>query len=177
LSSGYRQRCGLAQAILHDPQILVLDEPTRGLDPNQIVEIRSLIRELGREKTVVFSTHILSEVEAMCDRVVIISRGDKVFDGSKKELQAGQSGTERVVVEMRAPSDPVAALRALPGVDTVTVVSKEGGASIRLQIESQKGRDVREQIFNAAVQNHWILLEMRRETMSFEDVFRELTAA
>ena len=177
LSSGYRQRCGLAQAIVHDPQILVLDEPTRGLDPNQIVEIRSLIRELGREKTVVFSTHILSEVEAMCDRVLIINRGEKVFDGTKKELQAGMSGNERVLVEMRATGDPVPVLRALPGVDAVNVVAKDGNGVIRLHVESARGRDVREQVFTAAVQNHWILLEMRRETVSFEDVFRELTAA
>jgi ABC-2 type transport system ATP-binding protein len=156
---------------------LVLDEPTRGLDPNQIVEIRSLIRELGREKTVVFSTHILSEVEAMCDRVLIINRGEKVFDGTKKELQAGMSGNERVLVEIRAAGDPAAILRALPGVDAVNVVAKDGNGVIHLHVESERGRDVREQVFNAAVQNHWILLEMRRETVSFEDVFRELTAA
>jgi len=174
LSSGYRQRTGLAQAILHDPQILVLDEPTRGLDPNQIVEIRSLIRELGREKTVVFSTHILSEVEAMCDRVVIISSGQKVFDGSKQELQYGLSGKDRVQVELRTTSDPVGVLRAIPGVESVQVVSKND-AVVKLSVEAPRGKDVREQIFAAAVQNHWVLLEMRRESVSFEDVFRELT--
>jgi len=175
LSSGYRQRCGLAQAILHDPQILVLDEPTRGLDPNQIVEIRSLIRELGRHKTVIFSTHILPEVEAMCDRVIVINQGRKVFDGSKAEMQSGLSGTDRITIEVRAGTDPVAALRALPGIQDVHVLGDNNGTK-RLQIDSPKGRDVREEVFRAVVRNEWTLLEMRRETASFEDVFRELTA-
>jgi ABC-2 type transport system ATP-binding protein len=176
LSSGYRQRTGLAQAIVHDPQILVLDEPTRGLDPNQIVEIRQLIRELGRQKTVVFSTHILSEVEAMCDRVLIISKGKKVFDGLKTELQAGLSGKERVFVELRTHADAVAPLRGLHNVEAVHVVSRDNGV-VRLHIEVQRGQDVRESIFDAAVQNGWKVLEMRREAHSFEDVFRELTTS
>jgi ABC-2 type transport system ATP-binding protein len=174
LSSGFRQRAGLAQAILHDPPILVLDEPTRGLDPNQIVEIRQLIKDLGREKTVVFSTHILSEVEAMCDRVLIISRGKKVFDGPKSELSYGASGKERVYVELRAQGDPLAHLRGLPGVDSVVAFSRAGDLS-RLHVESPRGRDLRETIFDTAVQQGWKVVEMRRETQSFENVFRELT--
>jgi ABC-2 type transport system ATP-binding protein len=177
LSSGYRQRTGLAQAILHDPPILVLDEPTRGLDPNQIVEIRSLIREFGREKTVIFSTHILQEVEAMCDRVLIISHGKKVFDGSKQELSYGLSGKERVVLELRATTDPVPALRAVRGVETVTVVSRDGAGRMRVQVDAPRGDDIREHLFTTAVQNGWTLLEMRRDTASFEDVFRELTTS
>jgi ABC-2 type transport system ATP-binding protein len=176
LSSGYRQRAGLAQAILHDPPILVLDEPTRGLDPNQIVEIRNLIRDLGREKTVIFSTHILSEVEAMCDRVLIINRGKKVFDGSKQELTYGMSGKERVYVELRASGEAERHLRGLPGVEGVQVVGRDADR-VRLQVESPRGADVRERIFDAAVQQGWKVLEMRRETQSFEDVFRELTMA
>jgi ABC-2 type transport system ATP-binding protein len=177
LSSGYRQRTGLAQAILHDPQILVLDEPTRGLDPNQIVEIRQLIRDLGREKTVIFSTHILSEVEAMCDRVVIINKGKLVFDGAKSELQYGMSGKERVFVELRAGNgDPAERLRRLGGIEGVQVVSREGGLT-RLHVEAPRGADVREAIFDTAVEQGWKVLEMRRQTTSFEDVFRELTTS
>jgi len=177
LSSGYRQRTGLAQAILHDPPILVLDEPTRGLDPNQIVEIRSLIRELGRQKTVVFSTHILQEVEAMCDRVLIISRGKKVFDGSKQEMSYGLTGKERVSLELRASGDPTPALRAVRGVESVVVVSRDGSGLLRLQLDAARGTDIREQVFATVVQQGWTLLEMRRDTASFEDVFRELTTS
>jgi ABC-2 type transport system ATP-binding protein len=174
LSSGYRQRAGLAQAIVHDPQILVLDEPTRGLDPNQIVEIRSLIRDLGRQKTVIFSTHILSEVQAMCDRVLIINRGKIVFDGSKQELAYGMSGRERVYVEVRASGDPAEHLRRVRGVESVQVVSRDDGV-VRLYVDTPRGQDVREAIFGAAVQQGWVLLEMRREAESLEAIFRQLT--
>ena len=175
LSSGYKQRTGLAQAIVHDPQILVLDEPTRGLDPNQIVEIRNLIIDLGRQKTVLFSTHILSEVQAMCDRVLIINRGKLVFDGVKEDLAYGMSGKERVYVEMRANGDVTPHLRGLQGVESVHVVSRDDGGLVRLHVDVPRGQDVRERIFGAAVQQGWVLLEMRRETTSLEDVFRELT--
>ncbi len=175
LSSGFRQRAGLAQAILHDPPILVLDEPTRGLDPNQIVEIRQLIRELGRQKTVIFSTHILPEVEAMCDRVLIISQGKKVFDGAKSELQYGISGTERVFIEVKSGGDVAGALRAIEGC-SVNVIGKEGDL-VRAYVESPRGMDKRAAIFERIVQEHWTLLEMRRETQSLEDVFRELTTS
>ena len=174
LSSGYRQRVGLAQAIVHDPEILILDEPTRGLDPNQIVQIRGLIKELGRQKTVVLSTHILSEVQAMCDRVLIIDRGKIKFDGTKQDLSYGVSGKERVFVELRAGGDPVPALRALADVDGVNVVSREDGI-VRLHLDAPRGTDIRAAVFGAAVQNGWTLLEMRRETVSLEDVFRQLT--
>jgi ABC-2 type transport system ATP-binding protein len=176
LSSGYRQRAGLAQAILHDPPILVLDEPTRGLDPNQIVEIRQLIRELGRQKTVIFSTHILPEVEAMCDRVLIISQGKKVFDGTKNELQYGISGQERVYVEVRAGSGDVAGSLRTIGNTTINVIGKDGDL-VRAYVETPRGQDARAAIFERVVQERWTLLEMRRETQSLEDVFRELTTS
>jgi ABC-2 type transport system ATP-binding protein len=175
LSSGFRQRVGLAQAILHDPEILVLDEPTRGLDPNQIIEIRSLIRELGRQKTVIFSTHILQEVEALCDRVLIIDKGKIVFDGSKEDLSQSASGRELIHVELRADGDVSDDLQNLDQVEAVHVLGRNGGASMRLRVEAEKGSDVREHIFRAAVERGWTLLELRRETRSFEDVFRELT--
>ena len=174
LSSGYRQRLGLAQAILHDPEILVLDEPTRGLDPNQIAEIRSLIREIGRQKTVIFSTHILQEVRAVCDRVMIIDRGKIRFDGSKEALGYAASGKERVFVEVQGDGDAPARLRNLQGVEAVHVVSQSGGIT-QLHVESPQGKDLRAHIFSAAVQNGWTLLELRREAEDLEDVFRKLT--
>ncbi|MFQ5600801.1 MAG: ATP-binding cassette domain-containing protein [Candidatus Krumholzibacteriia bacterium] len=178
LSSGYKQRLGLAQAILHDPEILVLDEPTRGLDPNQIVEIRTLIRELGQHKTVIFSTHILQEVQALCDRVLIIHNGEIVFDGSKEELSAGVSGMDRVYVEVRANgADAQEHLGGLDQVKAVHVLGKDTDGRMRLRIETPRGIDVRETIFHAAVQRGWVLLEMRRERQSVEEVFRELTAS
>ncbi|HZM16453.1 MAG TPA: ATP-binding cassette domain-containing protein [Candidatus Krumholzibacteria bacterium] len=174
LSSGYRQRVGLAQAILHDPEILVLDEPTRGLDPNQIHEIRDLIKELGRQKTVIFSTHILQEVEVLCDRVLIIDHGKIKFDGSKEDLSLSASGREQLYLEVRADGDVRRTLEQVAQVEAVHVLAKENGR-VRLRIEAARGSDVRERIFRTAVEQGWSLLEMRRETRSFEDVFRELT--
>jgi len=176
LSSGYRQRVGLAQAILHDPEILILDEPTRGLDPNQIEEIRGVIRELGQHKTVIFSTHILQEVQAVCKRVLIIHRGKLAFDGSKEELALGLSGKDQVYVEMRAPGEVAEQMGRIEHVDDVRVLSRENGV-LRLRVESPRGQDVREKIFSAAVQQGWTLLELRRETRSLEDVFREYTTS
>ncbi|HZL84562.1 MAG TPA: ATP-binding cassette domain-containing protein [Candidatus Krumholzibacteria bacterium] len=175
LSSGYRQRVGLAQAILHDPEILVLDEPTRGLDPNQIIEIRHLIRELGRQKTVIFSTHILQEVEALCDRVLIIDKGKIVFDGSKDELALSASGRELIYVELRADGDVRDQLRQVAQVEAVHLVAKGSDGQVQLRVEAARGSDVRERIFRTAVEKGWTLLELRRDTRSFEDVFRELT--
>ena len=174
LSSGYRQRVGLAQAILHDPEILVLDEPTRGLDPNQIKEIRDLIRDLGRQKTVIFSTHILQEVEALCDRVLIIHEGKIRFDGSKEDLSRSASGREQLVLELVADGDVPGALRQVQQVEAVHVVDR-GNGRVRLRVEAARGSDVRAALFRAAVDRGWVLLEMRREVRSVEDVFRELT--
>jgi len=175
LSSGFRQRVGLAQAILHDPEILVLDEPTRGLDPNQIIEIRNLIRELGRQKTVIFSTHILQEVEALCNRVLIIDKGKIVFNGSKQDLSLSASGRELIYVELRADGDVRGELQNLAQVEAVHLLGRDGESSQRLRVEAAPGSDVRERVFRTAVERGWTLLEMRRETRSFEDVFRELT--
>lgn len=181
LSKGYRQRVGLAQAMIHDPEILILDEPTVGLDPNQIVEIRSLIQELGRAKTLILCTHILSEVEAACQRVLIINRGRIVADGTTESLRAAASGRDRLTVEIRGPRAEVrAALEALPGAARVGVSTdgaEPGSASdgARLVIESAPGRDLRESVFNLARERGWILLEMRRDIVRLEDVFRQLT--
>jgi ABC-2 type transport system ATP-binding protein len=177
LSKGYRQRVGLAQAMIHDPEILILDEPTIGLDPNQIVEIRQLIKRLGREKTVILCSHILSEVQATCGRVIIIHNGQVVADGTPEVLQSAFQGKERLFIEFKAPEDDSAAkLRALESVEDVREVKPQGTDTIALQIESAKGADIREPVFHLAVKEGWTLLEMRREVSSLEDVFRSLTA-
>ena len=177
LSKGYRQRLGLAQAMLHDPDILILDEPTSGLDPNQIVEIRSLIKEIGREKTVILSTHILPEVQATCSRVVIISGGKLVADGTPDELRARERGGRyRVVVESNGvPKDAIRdRLASLAGVTRCEALAGEDG-SHAFAIDAGGASDLRKPIFRAAVDNRWTLLELLRESASLEDVFRNLT--
>jgi ABC-2 type transport system ATP-binding protein len=175
LSKGYRQRVGLAQAMIHDPDILVFDEPTAGLDPNQIVEIRNLIKRIGREKTVILSTHILSEVQATCSRIVIINRGRIVADGTSDELSAGFHGREALLAHLKAPPDAVLAkVREMAGVEAVRPVPTDDG-SAGIRIESQAGMDLREGLWRMAVEQNWPILEMRREHVSLEEVFRALT--
>jgi ABC-2 type transport system ATP-binding protein len=177
LSKGYRQRVGLAQAMLHDPDILILDEPTSGLDPNQIVEIRSLIKEIGREKTVILSTHILPEVQATCSRIVIISGGKLVADGSPEDLRQRERGTRyRVSVEKNgaAPETVRDRLANLAGVARCEAVAGEAG-SLSFAIDAAATADLRKSIFRVAVDNQWTLLELARESASLEDVFRHLT--
>jgi ABC-2 type transport system ATP-binding protein len=177
LSKGYRQRLGLAQAMLHDPDILILDEPTSGLDPNQIVEIRSLIKEIGREKTVILSTHILPEVQATCSRILIISGGKLVADGTPEGLRARERGSRyRVVVESNGVARDAIRdrLSSLTGVSRCELVTGEDG-SHAFAIDGTSAEDLRKSIFRAAVDNRWTLLELGRESASLEDVFRHLT--
>ena len=177
LSKGYRQRVGLAQAMLHDPDILLLDEPTSGLDPNQIVEIRSLIKEIGQEKTVVLSTHILPEVQATCSRIVIISGGKLVADGTPEALRARERGGRyRVVVESNGISKEAIRdrLASLAGVARCEMLSGEAGAHA-FAIDASASDDLRKAIFRTVVDNRWTLLELARESASLEDVFRHLT--
>ena len=177
LSMGFRQRLGLAQAMLHDPDILILDEPTSGLDPNQIVEIRSLIKEIGQEKTVILSTHILPEVQATCSRIVIISGGKLVADGTPNDLRQRERGTRyRVSVEKNgaAPEAVRDRLASLAGVARCETVAGETG-TISFAIDGKDAADLRKTIFRAAVDNQWTLLELARESASLEDVFRHLT--
>jgi len=177
LSKGFRQRVGLAQAILHDPDIVILDEPTSGLDPNQIVEIRSLIKEIGREKTVILSTHSLREVQATCRRVGIISGGKLVADGTPNELRARERGGRyRVVVESNGvPKDAIRdRLASLAGVTRCEAIAAEDG-SHAFALDAGGTSDLRKPIFRAAVDNRWTLLELGRESASLEDVFRNLT--
>ncbi len=179
LSKGYRQRVGLAQAMIHDPKILILDEPTSGLDPNQIVEIRNLIRQIGREKTVILSTHILPEVQATCNRVLIISHGKIVANGTPAELQSGFQGNERIFVEIETPDNynfEMIKIRfsSLPSIHQILLVEEREGI-IKLKIEVEKGVDIRKLIFRHCIENNWNLLELHREQTSLEDVFHELT--
>ena len=169
LSKGYRQRVGLAQAMLHDPEVLILDEPTSGLDPNQLAEIRRLIAEIGREKTVLFSTHIMQEVQALCSRVVIINKGKIVANDSIETLQQKVVG-ERVVTVEFPQSVAEAQLRSIAGVKRVKSLGKQ-----RWQLTGSSKRDLRPEVFRTAVERKWVLLEMRQEVSSVEDVFQELT--
>lgn len=170
LSKGYRQRVGLASALIHRPRVLILDEPTVGLDPRQIVKIRELIVELGRDHTVILSTHILPEVEQICRRVLIIDGGRLVADGTPNELRGVASGASELQVELEAPAAEVqVALATLPGVASVT---GSGDGRFRLTVE---GGDVRRQVFRLAVEKNWTLLELRQSTPSLEDVFLRLT--
>ena len=172
LSKGYRQRVGLAQALLHDPAVLILDEPTSGLDPNQLAEIRELIRELGREKTVIFSTHIMQEVQAICDRVVIIDRGRLVADDPIERLERRLRGERSLLVEFdRAVA--VAELERIGGVKRVSVVSSP--ARYRLTLEQDT--EVRADVFRFAVAHDLTLLTLTPEVLSVEEVFRALTTA
>jgi len=169
LSKGYRQRVGLAQAMLHDPEVLILDEPTSGLDPNQIVEIRQLIKDLGREKTVILSTHILGEVEAVCDRAIIINRGKLVADATIEELKRQFSGQTVITVEFAETVD-AKRLSSIQQVQSVKALEKN-----RWQLHAAVQDDIRADIFAFAVANKLTLLELHKETYSVEDVFQQLT--
>lgn len=174
LSKGYRQRVGLAQAMIHDPEILVLDEPTTGLDPNQIVEIRNLIRELGKAKTVVLSTHILPEVEATCDRILIINKGRIVANGTAETLRKQAAGQEiiKLRIEDAPVEDIVSALHKIHSVDSVEVVDK---ALNRMEVQSRTGQSSKREIFQLCVEKGWILSELTPMETRLEDIFRDLT--
>ncbi|MBI1803660.1 MAG: ATP-binding cassette domain-containing protein [Ignavibacteriae bacterium] len=180
LSKGYRQRVGLAAAMIHDPRVLILDEPTSGLDPNQIVEIRSLIQDLGKQKTVVLSTHILPEVQATCDRVVIINRGKIVADGPIADLQRNLHGGEKIVLEIEVPDgqsfDMVSVqVKNIPAIATVSLIDERNGVK-RFSVETTQAIDIRRDLFQLCVQKGWGLLELHREQTSLEDIFRQLTS-
>ncbi len=174
LSKGYRQRVGLAAAILHGPSVLVLDEPTVGLDPKQIIAIRELIRELGQKRTLLISTHILPEVEQLCDRVVIIDRGRLVAEGTPQELREQSQGNTRLRVTVKAaPPDAAATFGQIPGVESVA--AQAGSDDQQLLIDCGQCSDLREAVFRAAVERGWVLLELTEEKASLEDVFVRLT--
>jgi ABC-2 type transport system ATP-binding protein len=177
LSKGYRQRVGLAEALVHDPAVLVLDEPTIGLDPNQIRQVRRLIRDLSEKHTVLLSTHILPEVEMVCGRVIIIHNGKLVFQDRMANIAGGGAGA-KVVVEARvAPAQAANALNVLRDVPGVLGVRSDGGTPWTVfELRIQPGADVREEVYQRVVRNGWALRELRKEQPSLEDIFVRLTA-
>jgi len=176
LSKGYRQRVGLAHAMIHDPQILILDEPTSGLDPVEIVEIRNLIKELGKRKTVILSTHILSEVEATCDRVIIINRGRIVADDRTELLQSASGGDRKIIIRISG-ADFNTLKPALAGIEGVKSVEPLEDPGLTAAVISVSGNaEVRPQIFRAISSGGWVLYEMKQDHVSLENIFRDLTA-
>lgn len=174
LSKGYRQRVGLADTLLHNPKVLILDEPTVGLDPTQIRETRTLIRDLAKEHTVMLSSHILPEVEETCQRLVIIAKGRIVASGTTDELRQRVTGESRMIAEVRGPDADVAAgVRGLGGVSEVQVQASNGWT--RLTVAAN--RDVREDIYRLAAQRNWGVRELRREIATLEDFFVKVVAA
>ena len=169
LSKGYRQRVGLAQALIHNPQVLVLDEPTTGLDPNQILEIRKLIKEISASKTVIFSTHIMQEVQAICNRVIVINQGELVADAPVADLLKSQPQVQ-IIVEFDKPIDEQK-LAALAGVQQLVVVS-----SGVYKLTAEQGADLRPEVFRFATENNLSLVGLKQEQLSLEEIFRSLTA-
>jgi ABC-2 type transport system ATP-binding protein len=177
LSKGLKQRVGLAHAMMGDPEILVLDEPTSGLDPNQIVEIRDIIKQIGREKTVILSTHILSEAEATCDRIVIINKGKIIANGSADELkQSADSGrTLHITLSNAEYLQVQATLETISGVMSVDRVTTENGGNLAVKLTCASGSDLRETVYRLIKETDWLLMEFRQETRTLETIFRELT--
>ncbi len=173
LSKGYRQRTGLAQAILHRPDLLVLDEPTEGLDPNQRIEIRHLISHLGRDRTVMLSTHVLPEVAATCSRLLIIHKGRIAADGPVEQLLARAEGMAQITVEVEG-AGTLEGLKGLSGVRQVKAEDKAQGR-VRYTVSAESARDLRPDIFRLAAQKGWVLYELHQEPGSVEDLFRQLT--
>jgi ABC-2 type transport system ATP-binding protein len=171
LSKGMRQRVGLAQALLHEPEVLILDEPTIGLDPAQIREVRNLIQELGRERTILLSTHILSEAQQVCDRVLIINKGRIVAEDSPEKLQSRLTGAQRFTLRVRGEDEGIIPLlEKIPGITSIN-----GGANGEYDIESLPGEDPRPEVARSIVNSGYDLLELRSVGMSLEDIFLQLT--
>ena len=176
LSKGLKQRVGLAHAMMSDPEILVLDEPTSGLDPNQIVEIRNIIKQIGREKTVILSTHILSEAEATCDRIVILNKGKIIANGSAEELkQSADSGrTLNLALTHAEFADVQARMEAINGVQAVEQMPSENGMLV-VKLTCAPESDMRETVYRQIKQTDWLLMEFKQETRTLENIFRTLT--
>ncbi|MDJ0984766.1 MAG: ATP-binding cassette domain-containing protein [Desulfobacterales bacterium] len=176
LSKGYKQRVGLAHAMMNDPEVLVLDEPTSGLDPNQIVEIRKIIKAIGKEKTIILSTHILSEAEATCDRIVIISQGKIVADGSAENLKQSTRGKNIMNLSVQNTDFKTVQqkLASIKGLDEITWLSETDGI-LNVSLSYPSTKDLRPQVYGRIKETDWILLAFHQETQSLENIFRELT--
>jgi gliding motility-associated transport system ATP-binding protein len=176
LSKGYKQRVGLAHAMMNDPEVLVLDEPTSGLDPNQIVEIRKIIKEIGKKKTIILSTHILSEAEATCDRIVIINQGKIVADGSTENLKQSAGGQNIMHLSLQNADFKMVeeTLTPINGIESVTRVA-ETPAALNIRLGCQSTHDLRPEVYRRIRATDWIILDFHQETQSLENIFRELT--
>lgn len=176
LSKGYRQRVGVAQALIGNPPVLILDEPTVGLDPNQIIEIRSLIRSLGKHHTVILSSHILPEIEAVCDRIVIINKGTIVADDTASSLASKYSSDRRLLVRVAGPEEDVSSLLSrIPGVDSVTSLGEKEPGIVEYALEPAEGADIRRDMFERLAARKWPLMSMRSMEMTLEEIFTALT--
>ena len=175
LSKGYRQRVGIAQALIGNPKVLIFDEPTIGLDPRQIIEIRNLIKMLGREHTIILSTHILPEVQAVCDRIVVINKGEIVANERTEDLINAVDGSRKLVAKIVGPEDEVLkSLRALGGVRTAEVLGKRDTDSISYLIESEDRVDIRKPLFSLLAGRGWPLIGLEGMELSLEDIFMRL---
>lgn len=176
LSKGYKQRVGMAQALLGNPEVLILDEPTVGLDPKQITEIRSLIKDLGKKRTVILSSHILPEVQAVCERVIVINKGRLVADGSPEELSRSLSGEHRLTLRIEGEESAVLkALSEIPGAEKVVPLGEKEPSCFDFEVEAKDGADLRREICKSVFEHGWLLLEMRSSAPSLEEVFLRLT--
>ena len=177
LSKGYRQRVGFAQALLGNPPVLILDEPTVGLDPMQIIEIRKLIKSLGKKHTIILSSHVLSEISATCDRILVISNGKIVADAKTDELSSSTAGEEKLALVVEgAASDIISAIKNIPAVIRVNKISEKNGNSAKYMVEYEKDHDVRRDVFNAMARIGWSILDMQSGNETLEEMFLKLTA-
>jgi ABC-2 type transport system ATP-binding protein len=175
LSKGFRQRVGLAQSLIHDPETLILDEPTVGLDPTQIIEIRELIKEIGKEKTVILSSHILPEVSATCNRIIIIHKGEIVGSGTPDEMAQSSKKSEIIHITIKGPLEDIQRqLNGFPEVKEFKVASRDDGVN-SFEIKSELGVDLSERLFFMVVNNRWVLTELKKEIVNLEEIFLKLT--
>ncbi|MDO4944662.1 MAG: ATP-binding cassette domain-containing protein [Ruminococcus sp.] len=176
LSKGYRQRVGLAQALVGNPKVLILDEPTVGLDPKQIIEIRTLIKKLGKNHTVILSSHILSEVQAVCDKIIVINEGKIVANDTEENLSHRLTGDHKLMCKIEGNKDNVMrALQSIEGVDRVYCDAEHKNNVSEFRIEAKEGKDIRKALFKKVAENGWYLLELKSSELSLEDIFLKLT--
>ena len=176
LSKGYRQRVGLAQALIGNPKVLILDEPTVGLDPKQIIEIRTLIRKLGKNHTVILSSHILSEVQAVCDKIIVINEGKVVANDTEEHLSQKLSGEHKLTAKIQGDQDKIVrAMQGIKGVEKVICDASHKDGVNDIRIEAKEGVDIRRDVFETVVKNGWYMLELKTSELSLEDIFLKLT--